>query len=84
MARRPTFGDEPRSRLAAWCGRFALFALVVAALSVMIVRSGLLEIEPALATFGAALVFATLAVLLSFLAFVRDLAAGPFRYSARR
>jgi uncharacterized protein (DUF1499 family) len=69
MARRPTFGDEPRSQLAAWSGRFALFALVVAALSVMIVRSGLLEIEPALATFGAALVFAMLAVLLSFMAF---------------
>lgn len=69
MARQPTFGDEPKSLLAAWSGRFALFALVVAALSIMIVRSGLLEIEPALATFGAALVFAMLAVLLSFMAF---------------
>ncbi len=70
MARRPTFGDEPKSRLAAWSGRFALFALAVAALSIMIVRSGLLEIVPALATFAAALVFAGLAVLLSFLAFI--------------
>ena len=70
MARRPTFGDEPMSRLAAWSGRLALFALAVAALSVVIVRSGLLEIEPALATFAAALVFAALAVLLSFLAFI--------------
>jgi len=58
------------SRLAAWSARLALFALAVAALSVIIVRSGLLEIEPSLATFAAALIFAGLAVLLSFLAFV--------------
>lgn len=70
MARRPSIGDEPVSRLAAWSGRIALFALAVAALSIVIVRSGLLEIEPALATFAAALIFAALAVLLSFLGFV--------------
>ncbi len=70
MARRPTFGDEPTSRLAAWSGRFALFSLAVAVLSVIILRSGLLEIVPALATFGAALVFAALAVLFAFGAFV--------------
>ena len=70
MARRPSIGDEPVSRLAAWSGRLALFALAVAALSIVIVRSGLLEIEPALATFAAALIFAALAVLLSFLGFV--------------
>ena len=70
MARRPSFGDEPVSRLAAWSGRIGLFALAVAALSIVIVRSGLLEIEPALATFAAALVFAALAVLLSFLGFI--------------
>lgn len=58
------------SRLAAWSSRLALFALVVAALSVIIVRSGLLEIVPALATFAAALTFAGLAVLLSLLAFI--------------
>src|SRR5471030_1626263 len=70
MARRPSFSDEPVSRLAAWSGRIGLFALAVAALSIVIVRSGLLEIEPALATFAAALVFAALAVLLSFLGFI--------------
>ena len=70
MARRPSFGNEPVSRLAAWSGRLALFALAVAGLSVVIVRSGLLEIEPALATFAAALIFAALAVLLSFMAFI--------------
>jgi len=70
MARRPSFGDEPVSRLAAWSGRLALFSLAVAALSVIIVRSGLLEIVPALTTFAAALVFAALAVLLAFASFV--------------
>jgi uncharacterized protein (DUF1499 family) len=70
MARRPSLGDEPMSRLAAWSGRLALFALAVAALSIVIVRSGILEIVPALATFAAALIFAALAVLLSFLGFV--------------
>ena len=79
MARRPNYGDEPVSRLAAWSGRFALFALAVAALSIVIVRSGLLEIVPALATFGAALVFAALAVLLSLAGLRRDLATGPGR-----
>ncbi|HTT46929.1 MAG TPA: DUF1499 domain-containing protein [Pseudolabrys sp.] len=70
MARRIRLGEEPVSRLAAWSRRLALFALAVAALSILIVRSNLLEIEPALATFGAALVFAGLAVLVSFAAFV--------------
>ena len=70
MARRPSFGDEPMSRLAAWSGRLALFALVVTALSIIILRSGLLEIVPALATFAAALIFAGLAMLLALASFV--------------
>lgn len=70
MVRRPHFGDEPMSRLALWSSRLGWFALAVAAISVVIVRSGLLEIVPALATFGAALVFAGLAMLLSFAAFI--------------
>jgi len=69
MARRP-FTDEPMSRLAAWSSRCALFALAVAMLSVVIVRSGLLDIMPSLATFVAALVFAALAVLLAFASFI--------------
>ena len=69
MLRRP-FTEEPMSRLAAWSGRLGWFALAVAALSVVIVRSGVLEIVPALATFAAALVFAALAVLLALAAFV--------------
>ena len=60
MARRPLH-DEPTSKVATWSSRLGLFAFAVAALSIIIVRSGLLEIVPALATFGAALVFAGLA-----------------------
>jgi len=78
MARR-TFNDDAVSRLAAWSYRLALFALVVAALAVIVVRSGALEIVPALATFGGALVFAGLAVLLALGSFVviwRDGLAG--------
>src|SRR5471030_1135203 len=70
MPRRPSFGEEPKSRLAVWSGRCGWFALAVAALSIVILRSGMLEIEPSLATFGAALVFAALAILLAFASFV--------------
>jgi len=69
MARRP-FHDEPTSKTAVWSSRLGLFAFVVAALSIIIVRSNLLEIVPALATFGAALVFAGLAILLAFGGFI--------------
>jgi uncharacterized protein (DUF1499 family) len=69
MARRPLH-DEPMSRIAVWSSRLGLFAFAVAALSIIIVRSGLLEIVPALATFAAALVFAGLAILFAFAAFV--------------
>lgn len=66
MARRPNLAEE-RSALAVWSGRLGVFALVAAALSAIIVRSGLLEIVPALATFGAALACAALAIVLAFL-----------------
>ncbi len=69
MARRP-FIDEPLSLLAVWSSRLALFGLAVAALSVLILRSGLLDTGPALATFGAGLAFAALAVVFAFGAFV--------------
>ena len=69
MARRP-FHDEPISQVALWSSRLGLFAFVVAALSIIIVRSALLEIVPALATFAAALVFAGLAILLAFAGFI--------------
>jgi len=70
MARRLRLSEEPMSRSAAWSRRLALFSLVVAALSILVLRSNLLEVVPALATFGAALIFAGLAVLLAFAAFV--------------
>jgi uncharacterized protein (DUF1499 family) len=69
MVRR-RIAEEPASRLAVWARRFALFSLVASVLSIIIVRSGLLEIVPALATFAAALLFAALAVLLAFGAFI--------------
>jgi uncharacterized protein (DUF1499 family) len=68
MTRRHIIAD-PTSRLAIWARRMAFFALAAALLSVVIVRSGLLEIRPALATFGGALVFAVLALLLALGAF---------------
>jgi uncharacterized protein (DUF1499 family) len=78
MVRR-RFSDEPKSRLAIWAGRIGLFSLATAALSVIIVRSNLLEVGPALTTFAAALLFAVIAVLLALTAFAviwRDGLAG--------
>src|SRR5579884_3797221 len=67
---RRTLIEEPISPFAVWSARLSLFAAAVAASSVIIVRSGILEIAPALATFGAALVFAIAAILLALASFV--------------
>lgn len=69
MARR-RIAEEPMSMTAVWARRLALFSLVACVLSIVIVRSGLLEIKPALATFAGALAFAGFAILLAFAAFV--------------
>jgi uncharacterized protein (DUF1499 family) len=69
MARR-RYADEPTSRLAIWARRCAFFALVATVLSVLIVRSGILEPVPALATFAGALVFAVVGIVLAFGAFI--------------
>ncbi|HWM82609.1 MAG TPA: DUF1499 domain-containing protein [Pseudolabrys sp.] len=69
MARRRLIDSIP-SRAAAWSQRLAVFALVVAALSVIVIRSELLEIIPSLATFGAALALAALAILLGVIGLV--------------
>jgi uncharacterized protein (DUF1499 family) len=69
MARR-RIAEEPMSRTALWARRLALFALVATILSIIIVRSGLLEIKPALATFAGALAFAVASIVLAFAAFV--------------
>lgn len=62
--------DEPTSRLAIWARRCAVFSLAATVLAVLIVRSGILELEPALATFGGALVFAVIGIVLALGAFV--------------
>jgi hypothetical protein len=69
MARR-YIHTEPTSRLAVWSRRIAGFALVASVLAIIIVRSGLLEIRPALATFAGALAIAVVALLVALAAFV--------------
>jgi uncharacterized protein (DUF1499 family) len=67
---RPRIPEEPLSRLAVWSRRVAVFSIPVVLLAIMIVRSGLLELVPALATFGGALALAAVAILLALGAFV--------------
>jgi uncharacterized protein (DUF1499 family) len=70
MPPRRRFAEEPTSRLAVWARRLAVFSLPVALLAIIIERAGMFEIVPVLATFGAALLLAALAILLAFAAFV--------------
>lgn len=65
----PVF-DVPVSGLAAWSAQLGWFAFAVALMSIIIVRTGFLDMGPALATFGAALIFAALAILLALASFV--------------
>ncbi len=85
MARRYVH-EEPVSQLAIWARRMAFFALAASFLAVIIVRSGLLEIKPAIATFGGALAIAGIALLLAFAAFVSIWIERPRRHGrgARR
>jgi uncharacterized protein (DUF1499 family) len=62
--------EQPTSQLAVWSRRMALFSLVATILAIIIVRSGLLELRPALATFGGALALSVIALLLACAAFV--------------
>jgi len=64
MARR-RISEEPKSRLAVWARRLALFALAATVLGTLIVRADLLEIVPALATIAGALLLAAAAVMLA-------------------
>ncbi len=68
MARR-YIHSEPTSRLAVWALRLAGFAFVATFLAVIVVRSGVLETKPALATFAGALAMALVALLVAFAAF---------------
>ncbi|HTP91610.1 MAG TPA: DUF1499 domain-containing protein [Xanthobacteraceae bacterium] len=64
MARR-RIPEEPPSRLAIWARRVALFSLAATFIAVIIVRSGALEIVPALSTLAGALVLAVVAILMA-------------------
>jgi len=66
---RRTFTEQPTSRLAIWARRMAWFSFAATILAIIIVRSGLLELRPALATFGGALALAVVALMLAFAAF---------------
>lgn len=57
--------EEPVSRLAVWARRVALFSLVATLIAVVIVRSGALDIVPALSTLAGALMLAVVAILLA-------------------
>jgi hypothetical protein len=71
MARRfsAAYHSEPFSALATWARRLAMFSLVAAIVSIVIIRFGFLEYRPALATFFGALGVAGLSILVSFAAF---------------
>jgi hypothetical protein len=64
MARRRIVEEAP-SALAIWARRVAVFSLVATLIAVVIVRSGALEIVPALSTLAGALVLAVVAILLA-------------------
>jgi uncharacterized protein (DUF1499 family) len=65
MARR-RIAEQPTSRLAIWSRRLALFSLAATFIAIIVVRSGALEIVPALSTLVGALALALLAILLAF------------------
>jgi len=64
MVRR-RYVEEATSRLAIWARRVALFSLIATIVAVVIVRSGALDIVPALSTLAGALVLAMVAILLA-------------------
>ena len=63
--RRRIYNDQPISRLAIWARRIAFFSLATTLIAVVIVRSGALDIVPALSTLAGALVLAVIAILLA-------------------
>lgn len=63
--RRRILNDQPISRLAVWARRIALFSLAATFVAVVIMRSGALDIVPALSTLGGALALAGVAILLA-------------------
>src|SRR6516162_3594227 len=63
--RRQMFTETPVSRLAIWARRIAFFSLAATFIAIIIVRSGALDIVPALSTLAGALVLACVAILLA-------------------
>jgi hypothetical protein len=63
--RRRIYNEQPISRLAIWARRIAFFSLAATLIAVVIVRSGALDIVPALSTLAGALVLACVAILLA-------------------
>lgn len=63
---RRRIAEQPTSRLAIWARRIALFSLAATVVAIIIVRSGTLDIVPALATLAGALLLAVVAILLAF------------------
>src|SRR5437764_2700876 len=61
---------DPTSRLAIWARRVAGFAVAVMLLAIIIMRAGILEIVPSLATVGGAFILAGVAMLLACAAFI--------------
>jgi len=64
MVRR-RISEQPTSRLAIWARRLALFSLAATFVAIIIVRSGALDIVPALSTLAGALTLAVVAILLA-------------------
>jgi len=57
--------EEPMSQLAVWSLRLAMFSLVATFIAIIIVRSGALDVVPAVSTLGGALLLAVVAILLA-------------------
>jgi uncharacterized protein (DUF1499 family) len=66
MSRRRSF-IQPLSPFAVWARRLAFFSIPVALLAIIFERTGIFEIYPVMATFGASLVLAGAAILLAFI-----------------
>ena len=63
--------EEPFSRPAKWSPALAWFALVVSALAMLLIRFGRIDYQSGFIALGAGVAIALLAVVMSFLGFVR-------------
>ena len=57
--------EEPYSEAAVWGQRLALFAIALAAIGAIIIRTGAIEVTAGLTVFGAAIMFACIALLMA-------------------